>query len=222
MKGPEAPAVSTLERLRLGAEFALVFIALPGLYALGVVRPPLFLALMAMAVACVAVLVRDRTFDRRRLWNFPATRERAVKIASGFVLLAAGLLALVLIFDGENFLTLIRRDPALWAVIMVFYPVLSVYPQELIYRAFLMHRYRPLFRADWTLIVASAGAFAFAHVMFKVWWVASGLTLIGGAMFAWTYLQTKSTLAAVVEHALFGCFLFTVGLGQYFYLGSAR
>jgi membrane protease YdiL (CAAX protease family) len=215
------PALA-LGRLRLAGEFAGVFVGLPGLYALGVVRVPLFLALLVMASTCAVVLVRDRTFDLRQFWNFGAARARLGAIAWGFLLLGAALVGVVLYFDSEKFLGLVRENPRLWLVIMVFYPLLSVYPQEIIYRTFLLHRYRLLFRSDWSRIAASAGAFAFAHVMFKEWWIATGLTLIGGAMFAWTYLRTRSTMAAVLEHALFGCFLFTIGLGEYFYLGAAR
>lgn len=37
-----------------------------------------------------------------------------------------------------------------------------------------------------------------------------------GVLFAWTYERTRSTLAVSVEHALFGCWMFTVGLGSFF------
>ena len=39
-------------------------------------------------------------------------------------------------------------------------------------------------------------------------------------LFAWTYERTESSLAAGLQHALFGCWLFTAGLGWFFYLGS--
>jgi membrane protease YdiL (CAAX protease family) len=48
-------------------------------------------------------------------------------------------------------------------------------------------------------------------------WIAPVLTLIGGLLFAWTYARTRSQVVASFQHALFGCFLFTIGLGWYFY-----
>jgi len=45
------------------------------------------------------------------------------------------------------------------------------------------------------------------------------LTLPSGWLFADTYRRSESLLAASIEHALYGGFLFTVGLGRHFYNG---
>jgi uncharacterized protein len=45
--------------------------------------------------------------------------------------------------------------------------VLSVYPQGIIYRAFFFERYRGLFPGPAMLIVVSAAAFSFAHIIFR-------------------------------------------------------
>ncbi len=58
----------------------------------------------------------------------------------------------------------VRQHPGFWTVVMVAYPVLSVYPQGILYRAFFFERYAGLFPGKWAMIVASAAAFAFfAH-----------------------------------------------------------
>ena len=99
----------------------------------------------------------------------------------------------------------------------------SVYPQGLLYRAFLMERYAVLFPATeggrWGLILASAAAFGFLHIIFRNG-LAVGFTFLGGILFAWRYAETGSLAASSLEHALYGCWLFTVGLGQYFYHGA--
>jgi len=59
------------------------------------------------------------------------------------------------------------RAPAFWALVMLLYPVLSVYPQGIIYRAFFFERYRGLFPGPAMLIVVSAAAFSFAHIIFR-------------------------------------------------------
>jgi hypothetical protein len=46
------------------------------------------------------------------------------------------------------------------------------------------------------------------------------LTLLGGLMFAKTYEETGSLVLSGIEHALYGGFLFTIGLGKYFYYGA--
>ncbi|HXB22539.1 MAG TPA: hypothetical protein VNV88_14225 [Candidatus Solibacter sp.] len=43
---------------------------------------------------------------------------------------------------------------------------------------------------------------------------------IGGLLFALTYQQSGSLLLACIEHAIFGNFIFTIGLGQFFYHGA--
>jgi membrane protease YdiL (CAAX protease family) len=48
------------------------------------------------------------------------------------------------------------------------------------------------------------------------------LCLIGGLLFALTYQHSGSLLLTCLDHALFGNFIFTVGLGQFFYHGSRR
>jgi len=48
------------------------------------------------------------------------------------------------------------------------------------------------------------------------------LTLAGGWMFAGTHRQTGSLAIAAIEHALYGCWIFTAGLGEFFYHGTIR
>ena len=112
-----------------------------------------------------------------------------------------------------------RSNPAFWAVVMVAYPVVSVYPQGLLYRAFFFDRYAALFPGKWATILASAAAFAFLHIIFRNW-LAVALTFAGGLLFAARYADTGSLAASSFEHALYGCWLFTVGLGQFFYHGT--
>ncbi len=126
----------------------------------------------------------------------------------------------------ELLLSFVRMRPGLWALVMLLYPVLSVYPQSLVYRAFLLHRYQPLFShagslAPWGLVLLSATAFSFMHLIFRNP-IAPAMTFFGGILFAWRYQQTGSLAISSLEHALYGCLLFTVGLGQYFYHGRVR
>jgi membrane protease YdiL (CAAX protease family) len=133
-------------------------------------------------------------------------------ICAGVVWVVVWLLAPELLFS------FVRSNPVSWALVMVLYPVLSVYPQGIIYRSFLMHRYAALFPSGTLLIIVSAAAFAFMHIIFRNP-LAVALTFAGGLLFAWRYRVTGSLFTSSLEHALYGCWLFTVGLGQYFYHG---
>lgn len=205
------------------AEFALLFIAVPAMIAifrrdLGTALIPILLLFAALALS---LLLLDRSFDRRTLWNAHTVRRVLPWIGGAFVAGAAMLTLGVLLFLPERLLALPRRSPEMWMIVMLLYPLLSVYPQEIIYRAFFFHRYAALFPSKLWTIGASALAFGWMHIVFQNA-VAVGLSTLGGALFAWTYHRTRSVFAASVEHALYGCFVFTVGLGWYFYGGATH
>jgi membrane protease YdiL (CAAX protease family) len=48
------------------------------------------------------------------------------------------------------------------------------------------------------------------------------MTLVGGLLFAHTYWKTRSLLVSAIEHALYGCLLYTIGLGRFFYHGAVH
>jgi hypothetical protein len=57
------------------------------------------------------------------------------------------------------------------------------------------------------------------HIIFHNW-IAVILTVFGGMLFAVTYYRSRSTIMVSIEHALFGGLMFTIGLGQFFYIGG--
>jgi membrane protease YdiL (CAAX protease family) len=136
-----------------------------------------------------------------------------------FLLCGAALTLLTRWFFPGLFLSLPRLHPVFWVVIMVLYPLLSVWPQEVIFRRFLFHRYAGIF-GQRGVVAASALAFGFAHIIFLNW-IAVALTTVGGLMFARNYARERSLWLVCLEHALYGCLVFTIGLGQFFYTGAA-
>jgi len=175
--------------------------------------------LLLTATVCLIVLLRDRGFDRNRLWNrrdFGQHLRRSVLV---FVPAAALLTVIVAALTPDLLLQLPRQRPVLWVLVMVLYPLLSVYPQEIIFRTFFFHRYEPLFPRPTHMILMSGITFGLAHLFFANW-LAPVLTTLGGLLFASTYQRSGSTLQAFLEHGLWGDFIFTVGLGWYFYGGS--
>ena len=114
--------------------------------------------------------------------------------------------------DHENLFTVIKNKPLLWIMILFVYSIFSVYPQELIYRTFFFERYAQVFKSEYLLIFINAIVFSLAHIFFKNALVMV-LTFLGGILFALTYKRTKSTVLVSIEHAIYGCWLFTVGMG---------
>lgn len=112
----------------------------------------------------------------------------------------------------QLFIVLLQK-PLLWIGILCIYTVFSAWPQEIIYRTFFYSRYHMLFPNRWILMMSNAILFSLAHIFFQNVLVHL-LTFIGGFLFFHTYLKTKSTLLVTVEHAVYGSWLFTVGMGE--------
>ena len=208
-----------MPRFLLVLEFLALFVALPLAYRFSPVRVPALPLLWAVSGYALWQLLRDPHFDRARLWNAAQLPGRLGAILSIFAVAALLLWLGVRRFAPQLEWSFVRQHPAFWAAVMAAYPVLSVYPQGVLYRAFLFDRYAAVFPGRWAMIVASAAAFAFLHIIFRNP-LAPALTFAGGLLFAARYAETGSLATSCLEHALYGCWLFTLGLGQYFYHGT--
>lgn len=174
--------------------------------------------LLAFAGLSLAWLLVDSSFDNRRLGRLGAVGRELPRIIVFFSLATGAIGLAVAAYMPEVLFRLPRDNPGVWVAIMLLYPALSVWPQEVLYRAFFHHRYGMLLPNMAMRIVTSAAVFGYMHVVFLNW-VAPALTFLGGLLFAYTYERTKSVAAASVEHALYGCCVFTIGIGSYFYGG---
>lgn len=118
----------------------------------------------------------------------------------------------VWITDITSLFNVVLNKPLKWFVLLFVYSFFSVYPQELIYRTFFFKRYGVLFKNEGLLIFVNAILFSLAHLFFGSTLVLV-LTFLGGLLFAYTYKKTQSTLLVSIEHAIYGCWLLTVGMG---------
>jgi len=213
-----------LRRVRLLVELGLLFVLAPLfirylIFGLGI---PLPLALQPVLLGFILYLLWDRTFWLRR----EVMSGFSFKVLSSILMVFAAVAITVTVFVYEElngrFLRLPREYPAMWAFIMVMYPIMSVIPQELVYRTFFFHRYGPLFGgARVPAIIVNGLLFGFAHVMFGSY-ISIALTAMLGCLLAWRYLEARSFWAVWLEHSLYGCMVFTVGLGHYFFTGVAN
>lgn len=220
---------SALKVVARGVEFSVLFVAGPLILydkALDwVSRGANILLVLALVTGfCLTLLLTDKTFDRRLLWN----REgfwRHWKLTAALlpvVVVAVGLLAYLSpsLVPPERRFYLVRTMPHIWVLIVLLYPILSVLPQTIVWRTFIFHRYAAVFPGA-SIIVASGLSFGWMHILFQNW-LAPVLTVVGGLLFAWTYWRSRSTALSVLEHALIGLWTFSVGFGWYFYAGAAR
>ena len=113
----------------------------------------------------------------------------------------------------EALFQLPRTRTGLWLIIMIAYPLLSVYPPELIFRTFLFHRYRDLLPPRALMADQRPGIRVRPHRPAQL---AVRAAVDAGRVAVRQQLpsQQLSTLLVALEHALYGCFVFSVGAGQ--------
>ncbi|EGB13504.1 Abortive infection protein [Pseudodesulfovibrio mercurii] len=201
----------------LWIEFLALFGLTPLLHALGWLPVPKIPLLLTIAAACLLYLDRNGFLRKTDFFVFLGENTRNLR-AIALRTLAVALLsvAIMLIFIPDGLFEFPRTRPLLWLTVMALYPLLSAFPQEAVYRAFLFRRYAPILKSESARTWASALTFSFLHVVFGNW-VAVVLTLPAGFIFARIYRRTGSLLLASLEHAAYGCIVFTVGLGRFFY-----
>ncbi len=147
-------------------------------------------------------------FPNKTYWK-PFWKETSIKLA--IVIIVTGLYVFFIAPD-KLFSVLIKR-PQLWIIILFVYTFLSVWPQEIIYRTFFYERYAGLINNKWLFVFINAILFSLAHLFLRSSLVQI-LTFLGGVLFAYTYQKTKSTTLVSIEHAIYGNWLFTVGMGE--------
>jgi len=172
--------------------------------------------LLLAAIGALLVLRSDKSFNQQLLVRHADIGRGFCKVLLYDVPLLLLLGLAVRLFAPQMLFSLVREMPRLWLLVMILYPVFSVYPQELLYRAYFFHRFKPIFGSGPAMIAASALLFGYVHIIFGNW-IAVALTAFGGFLFGMTYRKSRSLVLACLEHALFGDFIFTIGIGQFFY-----
>ncbi|WP_299439006.1 CPBP family glutamic-type intramembrane protease [uncultured Aquimarina sp.] len=147
-------------------------------------------------------------FPDKLYWK-PFWKETIIKLA---IIIVITSLYVFWIAPDKLFSVLLKK-PILWVVILFIYSFLSVWPQEIIYRTFFYNRYESLIKNKWLFIFINAVLFSLAHIFLRSFLVQL-LTFLGGLLFAFTYQRTKSTTLVSIEHAIYGNWLFTVGMGE--------
>lgn len=204
-----------LSRARLASELALLFVGVPLILAFAL--PPSALYPVLVGATGVGIVLLHRTHGFR--WvslRGPVTWQPVIWLALVTVVVSA---VLTLWLLPDRFLGLVRQAPLAMVFIAVFYPIVLVIPQELVFRPLFFVRYGALFANRSHAIIANAVLFSLAHLMY--WhWVVITLTFFGSLIFSWAYVTRKSFPLAVVLHSVAGLIVFASGLGWLFYSGG--
>jgi membrane protease YdiL (CAAX protease family) len=215
MSGKWKRLIYNNNKTRLISEFVILYVILPLLVMLDFIPIPLLLILLIMGITVHIFLYHDTTFPRENFFNWKSGRREVWKIILLFIPLAALMVLLIWRIDKSKLFYLPSANPWFLLLISIFYPVFSVVPQGLAYRALFFHRYGPLIPGNTLRIIASAVLFSFGHILYKNALVLV-LAFFAGLIFAYRYYKTQSLLISVLEHSLYGIWLFTCGLGYFF------
>jgi membrane protease YdiL (CAAX protease family) len=209
-----------MSSLKSAITMAVLFVVLPLLFlgigsrAISFIIP----TLIAVSVWCARSLSRE---SREALWDVRPLKKEGWRIVERFLVGALVTTVAMYALAPQRFMSLPRHNPRLWLAICVLYPLLSAYPQEVIYRAFFFEHSAhilPGLRVSWVLAL-NVALFGLAHFVFGNIW-APILAAAGGLLFASTYLRSRSVICAALEHALWGNLIFTIGLGPLFVGGT--
>ncbi len=196
----------------LVTEFFILFVLLPISFAYP--YPVLAKAILTLAgfiyVLVVLRNVEGLSFRVKKGMDWKAFWRRIMII---FIPLAVATGVFVYLDEPNNLFYVPRTNLKLFIMILFIYTFLSVWPQEVIYRTFFFKRYEMLFRSKALFIFINGIIFSLAHIFFRNTLVLI-LTFIGGVLFGLTYVRFRSTTLVSIEHSLYGCWLFTVGMGQ--------
>ena len=225
LKWPKGTAQPRLaRRLWLISELGLFYIGAPLLmsWAIFAWQVPLFLVLQPVLLGFIAYLLWDDTFQIKTELSRGFSLRALAGIFGTFVIVGGSIAIATYEIFPYLFLSFPRYRPDIWLMVMVLYPVLSVIAQELVFRTFFFHRYGPLFRdAKWLAVLTNGAVFGFGHIIFGNIIAVFG-SMVVGFLLAYRYYHTRSFWAVWLEHTLYGCLVFTVGLGGFFFTGVSN
>lgn len=203
------------------AEFIFLFFGIPLIIYFESFLTHPSLVLLPILAGIILYFVFTKDFNLKSLVRLNVPKRVIWNQISLVLLTGLFLIVFVYFFKPENLFNLPRENPNIWLLIFFFYPLLSAYSQEVVYRTFLFTRYHTLFKNRDILIIVSGVTFGFAHIVYYHP-LSILLTLFAGIYLAWIYRQTKSVLFTAILHSILGILVFTIGLGEYFWLNMEQ
>lgn len=201
----------------LKAEYILSFFVLPFSIYLDLLPMPKFSILIILSSFTLFFVSFNTDIHKTRYLSFHVSSNQLKILFLRFIIFTPIIIVLTLILTPDFFFKLFLEQPLKWGYTAVMYLFFSVIPQEIMYRAFFFRRYRYIFRNQKVMIFFNALAFSFLHIIYNNI-IAVIFTFAGGYLFASTYKKTGSILITVIEHFIYGYFVFTAGLGQIYFI----
>ncbi len=169
--------------------------------------------LLLIALFFFLILRTDPYFDVRILYRLD--RQHLRKSLPRILIISVLLVWFTFWIFPDLFFKYPLEDFDDYVITLFLYPVVSVIPQELVYRVYFFHRYKTIVPEKYLLMLSNAIIFGLTHWIYGNW-VAPIATFIVSWIFIFTYLKSKSLLNVSLEHYIYGFVMFTVGFGYFF------
>lgn len=196
-------------------EIILLYIGIPLLYFYDLLPVHKLLPLIIVFLVYLYIILRDKSFKRHQF------KLNGFKAWSMIFFRTSIIVVFLLVYVWKTFPEQLFHMPSgrtfFWLILIVLYPFISVIPQEFVYRVYFYHRFKGLLKNRNLLVLLNAVLFSFSHIIFENW-VALIFTFVASIMFSLTYLRYRSFSITVLEHALYGNLIFTIGPGDLFYM----
>ena len=177
-----------------------------------------FSSLFVLAAYCLWRLLKSGAREPYLRMNWPAVGPALPGILVRSAIAWLVILALVQWLYPTRLLCLAGNAPAFVAAISVGYALVSVLPQEVVFRSYAAWRLDGCGMPFLPAALLSAAVFGWVHILYGSW-LSVLLCFAGGIVFYRTYRRHQSLAAVWLEHSLFGAAIFVLGLDPLFYLG---
>ena len=94
-------------------------------------------------------------------------------------------------------------------ILLLFYLLFSVIPQEIIFRFLFFYKYKDYFN-KFEILLLNSLVFSFCHLIYFDIYILL-FSFFGNLLFTFNYMQNKSLLVVIVEHFLLGQTLIILG-----------
>ena len=95
------------------------------------------------------------------------------------------------------------------SVLLLFYLLFSVIPQEIIFRFLFFYKYKDYYN-KFEILLLNSLVFSFCHLIYFDIYILL-FSFFGNLLFTFNYMQNKSLLVVIVEHFLLGQTLIILG-----------
>jgi membrane protease YdiL (CAAX protease family) len=192
-------------------ELIILFIGIPILYLFDTTPVHKVIPLTALLLYCGGILLIRKPVNANRF----SIQANWKTILTVFIASSIGVYLFIYFYVSEGLFADLPENRKLFYMILM-YPLLSAFPQEVIFREFFFYRYGTIFKNPRWMLVANILLFSFAHIYFASS-IVTTFTLVAGAIFAITYMRTQSLLVVSIQHSLYGLMILSSGLAQHFY-----